>query len=113
MSLNSKNDCCWIVLATTGCSTDQATESLAAAKPSGDCCWIVIATTGCSTDAISAVDAVQVKNTVPDDCCWIVLATTGCSTTEVTKVQKGTLGAAQAANDCCWIILATTGCSTK
>lgn len=79
---NQANDCCWIILATTGCSTSDAVK----AKPSGrtlkaaasaDCCWIIVATTACTTSDIT--DSPKLEN-VTDDCCWIIVATTGCST---------------------------------
>lgn len=40
-------ECCWVVLATTSCTTS--------IRETGEaCCWIVVATTGCST--IGAAD---------------------------------------------------------
>jgi hypothetical protein len=45
-----------------------------------DCCWIVLATTGCSTKAASLESFSVANSQAKDDCCWIVLATTGCST---------------------------------
>lgn len=79
-----------------------------------DCCWIVLATTGCSTDSVSAeqVRAAKTAANVKDDCCWIILATTGCSVSTETSPSAQALEAkAKIDNDCCWIVLATTGCS--
>jgi hypothetical protein len=103
--------CCWIILATTGCSTDAASRGAVAGAPA-DCCWILLATTGCSTDTAGPPGLAAIN--VAADCCWILVATTGCSTDSLgssASVAKAALAAAPAA-DCCWILLATTGCST-
>src|SRR5437879_3634612 len=73
----SESSCCWIIVATTGCSTDDASQSAVGSAP-GDCCWIIVATTGCSTS--SAGPRGLAAANVAADCCWIIVATTGCST---------------------------------
>ena len=59
------DSCCWIIVATTGCSTAALTPSSPAAArapspPSLDCCWIILATTGyvVSTASQSAAELV-------------------------------------------------------
>lgn len=55
-------DCCWIILATTNCTTS---------LPNGaTCCWRFLATTDCTTTLRG------------QECCWIVLASTNCTTTQ-------------------------------
>lgn len=111
-------DCCWIIVATTGCSTSavggaQSAQGAAIGGQSAeDCCWIMVATTGCSTSAVGGAQAgrgAAVGGQLPADCCWIIVATTGCSTSTASGAKAA--GRASSA-DCCWILVATTGCST-
>ncbi|HQN92914.1 MAG TPA: hypothetical protein PLQ09_02265 [Prolixibacteraceae bacterium] len=95
MNSPKNDDCCWIVLATTGCSTDSVSlEQVKAAKSAAnvkdDCCWIILATTGCtmSSETSQTIEALEAKAKIDNDCCWIVLATTGCSVDELPSMME-------------------------